>query len=201
SGTFSLEKAYKLKDLPDSTTMNGIEFDAYLFNTRTLRSYDTSLIIPIRENMRGTGIGHIGRRPFVIDLSMRTEGNGATFDPFSTELYIEGDDEAILPSKILRDRRNNIACAYSDMPKNVGVEVTEEPVPIFNKNRVLTKSGIENKDWNVPHWTCIQFRFDVPTPDPSKKFRLKLGAIVKPNGEHIRPTIYFVPVTYKSYTH
>jgi hypothetical protein len=87
------------------------------------------------------------------------------------------------------------------VPSNVGIEVAEGLVPIFNKHRVLTEKRVENKDWSVPHWTCIQFRFDVSTPDPSKKFQLKLGETVKPNGDRIRPVIYFSPVVYKNYTH
>lgn len=201
ASTFSSHETYKLSDLLHSVTISGIELDTYLFNTRALRSYDTSLIVPIRESLRGSGMGYVGRKPFIINLRIRVEGDRATFDPFSTELHIEGNDEAILPSEVFRDRKNNIACVYSDIPKNMGVEVTEGLVSIFNKRRVLTKKGTENEDWSVPHWTCVQFRFDVPTPDPSTRFRLKLGTIMKPDGEELRPTIYFAPVTYKIYTH
>jgi len=201
SNKFPVNEYYKLGDILHRMTISGVELEAILSNTRTLRSYDTSLFVPIKEGLHGAGKGDIGRKPFIINLRMRVEGDGATFNPFSTELHIEGNDEAIFPNKVFRDRNKLNACTYSDMPKNLGVEVAEGLVPIFNKHRVFTKKGVENKDWSVPHWTCVQFRFDVPTPDPSTKFRLKLGEIIKPDGKHIRPTIYFMPVTYKIYTH
>ncbi len=201
-------KVYRLGDLDyfdindgKYLIVSGIEMSTYLFNERTLKSYDTSLIVPIPESLRGSGIGRIGRKPFVINLRMRVKEEGETFDPFSTELHIDGNEKAILPGLIFRDRNKLNACTYSEIPKNMGVEVTEGLVHIFNKSRVLTKSGAENENWSVPHWTCIQFRFNVSTPDPSTKFQLKLGEIVKSNGERIRPTIYFTPVTYKNYTH
>ncbi len=201
TGKFSGSEIYQLSDFPDSITLSGIELDTYLFNTRTLRGYETSLIVPIPTKQVDSDMGDIGRVPFVVNLRMRVEGEGATFNPFSTELHIEGSDKTIFPNEVFRDRAKLAACGYHNMPSSVGVEVTESIVHVFNKFVVLTKKGEENEDWSAPHWTCIQFRFNVPTPDPSKKFWLKLGEIVKPNGEHIRPTIYFSPATYRTSLH
>jgi len=201
TGKFSSSEVYQLSDFPDSITLSGIELDTYLFNARTLRGYDTSLVVPVPMKQVDSDMGNIGQVPFVINLRMRAKGKDATFEPLSTELYLEGSSKAMFPKKIFKDRDKLNACTYENMPADFRIAVTEGVVRLFNKFTILTAAGEETKDWSVPHWTCIQFRFDVPTPDPSNKFRLKLGEIVKPNGEHIRPTIYFLPVTYRMSLH
>jgi len=195
---FSGNKIYSLGDLLNSIALGDFEFDTYLFNTKTLRGYDTSLVVPIPTKQENSEIGSIGRKPFIINLRIRTKTEDATILPFLSELYLRRDEVAIRPSEVYTGTRNGDCGSSAILAKTV---IHGSPVPILNKRNIIDAEGNEIDDWSILHWTCLQLRFDVETPDPSKSFRLKLGDISAPEGDHIRPMIYFSPVTYKMFLH
>lgn len=196
---FSSEKIYPynvLKELPGGTnnpliTETGIEITVLPFNNRVLRSYDTSLIIPIPVSTprEKEGIPLIQEHPFIIILRMRANGEGSIFKPSGTELFLEPHKKPVAPMNVV------LPMNYRDcLDKNPssGIDVTKTTIPILNKS---------DENSSTTQWTCIQLIFDIQTPDPSQKFRLKLGDILTPSGEHDQPTIYFSPVTFSMGTH
>ena len=203
---FSSTEIYSLHELtggPRSplVTKSGIELTILLRNEKVLHSYDTSLIIPVSiSNPRDdVSIHHASEIPFIIFVRLRADGADATFYPSDTELYLGDNPYAVYPAKILQPI-NNKYCIYKEPPSGT-TDVTEKIIPILDKSKITMGNKKKLKDWSTPHWSCLQFRFDTRTPDPSEKFYLKLGKIVTSSGKRIRPTIYFSPVTYVDITH
>jgi len=183
------------RGLHNPMTVSGVEMATQLFNERTLRSYDISFVVPIPEKIVDTAIR---TRPFLINLRMRADGDVATFDASASELYFEGQVAPIKVDKALLVQR--AYWGYYDIPAGA-VEPVRGKIAIFNKQTVMTASGKEITDMSIPHKTYLQLRFDVETPDPSEKFHLKLGTVITPSGESVRPTIYFTPINYVEIMH
>ena len=191
---YSPTKIYGLSELPlglrdTQMRVTGVEIDANLNNSRTVRSYDTSFGVPIAEKTPdGTGTFEIGRRPFRVVLHIRTEEPGFIFSPATSMLYIRTSPEPLLPSKVLFGKRNDLKTYFNC---DTGGIITGSVV-LFSKQ--------QEEAAKLP-MSCIQLQFDLPTPDPSEKFHLKLGEIVTPSGELICPTIYFSPVNVVEIVH
>lgn len=198
-GAFSPTKIYARSRLPGGwrspLKVSGVEMKTYLFNSKTVREDDISFIVPIPLKIpEGTGIGHIGRRPFNIILSMRAEHDSATFNPTGTLLYMETLPAPISSTEVLLGKKVPEDCAYGNPPTSA-VDKVDKPVPIPSKVPGVTRAE------ESTHAICLYFLFDVATPDPSETFHLKLGEIITPSGESIRPMIYFSPVNVVEITH
>lgn len=187
---FSSTKTYALSELPiglndSQMKLSGVEIATWLYNERTMRSYDISFGVPIPEkvNVEPT----VGKQPFKIILHMRSETSGTTFDPLESMLYMKELPEPLSPSMVLlgREKRSYFECED---------DTVTGPIFLFYKKDRTTDAA------ELP-MTCLQLQFDMFTPDPSEKFHLKLGPIKTPSGESLQPTIYFAPVTYVDIMH
>jgi len=198
---YSSSRYYTWADTGETLVDSGIEFSPWLYNNRMLHYYqffvpvDTFIKPPSKP--REKGMSSIGRSPFDIDISFRADGDGATFDVFATELYLEGHATPISPSSVLKMRYPYTCVGVAGLKGLVKINASDGIIPVVNKSRFM-----ENDQKSLGYqWTCVEISFDIPTPDPSEKFQLKLGEIVTPEDKRIRPMIYFYPVTIKEQGH
>jgi len=188
------------EDIRHSVTVFGIEIYPHVINDKAIRDYNTSLIVPFEVKPQGMNYG----RPFVIDLALRTENEGISYAPLFTEVVLAGNTESVYPEKIIISEDAGMSkpplyirvpCLYNKMPATSTI-LSKGSVTLPSKY-----SGSNSRKIVKDRWLCVQLQFDIPTPDPSVRFRLKLGEIVMPNGKHVRPTIYFSPEIYKEFQH
>lgn len=199
---FQSDEVYKLEDIsPNTISVSGIDILVWLFNTRTIREYNTSFIIPYRTwtptKTGEYGMSNIGQQPFTIDIYLIADGNHAAFHPFTTALYLKNDYKPIYPSKVFNSGAST-RCGerIRGVVASMKTPVTRESVSLANKFDLA-----ESERKFKANWTCLELVFNIATPDPSERFRLEFGDIVTPDGTKIRPTIFFSPVTYKEYVH
>jgi len=195
----SSSKFYKPADLRYSVTVSGIEMHLKLWNERSTRSYNTSFIVPIETGVYG--MVYVGKKPFIIDLALRADEAGAAYGPLSTELFLASKTKPVQPSKVIVSEKPGllsrpyfrVPCVYYKMPPDSTILSAGTVVLPSKYDEGENDKGIKDR------WLCVQLHFDVPTPDPSEQFQLKLGSITTPEGKHIRPIINFSPVMFKTF--
>jgi len=189
------DKTYSLNDMTFTMSSDGIEISPVIGNEKVLHGHEeVAVLIPYRR--WGERKLSVGSKPLRISLYIRAEGAGALFSPAGTKLFLGGDSVSAYPTKIVRVEKTR-ECLF-DNPSSGSVVSGDSAINLFNKLTVLTDTGSEIQDWSIPHWTCVQFYFDVAMPDPSNNFRLQLGKITTPQQKLIQPTIYYSPITYRS---
>jgi len=189
------DKTYSLDDMTFTMSTDGVEISPVVGNEKVLHGHEEiAVFIPYRR--WGERKLSVGSKPFRISLYLRAEGAGALFSPAGTKLFLDGSSVSVYPEKIVRVKKTK-ECLF-DNPSSGVVVSADSVIHLLNKLTVLADTGTEIQDWSIPHWTCVQFYFDVATPDPSNKFKLQLGKITTPQQKQIQPTIYYSPITYRS---
>jgi len=173
-------------------SIDKVQISALVGNYKVLKGYEEVGYVPIKHLEEGT-IAEYQKKIFAIGLRLRADGDGATFAPLSTKLYLK-KQSVIYPGKVFYTAGKDANCLGVDTSRFSLVK--EDNVPIPNRPSVFKSKG-NNEAQTENDWACIQLHFDVPTPDPSQKFRLELGEITNPEGKQLHPTIYFRPVTVK----
>lgn len=177
------------------TTDFGVEIYTRLDNRFRIQHYDQNLILPIptMREPRIAALSAIGKHPFTIELLMIADGNGASFSPYSTELFMREGGQPVYPSTVHITENLVMCSSYSGGIRECKIAGFESKKTEAGKLiSLVSRSDVqEDSPGFLPY---ILLSFDVTTPYPSEKFRLLLGEIITPQGERIRPTIYFSPV-------
>lgn len=188
------DKVYFLDKMTSTMSVDGIEISPVTGNEKVLHGHEEIAgFIPYRT--WGERKLSVGSKPFRVSLYLRAEGAGATLSTVGIQLFLDDSNKSVYPKKVIKVRKSR-ECLF-DKPPSGSIVPKNDVISLFNKLTVLNESGSEIKDWSIPHWSCVQFYFDIATPDPSRKFRLQLGEIMTPNKKSIMPTIYFSPIIYK----
>lgn len=206
-GEFAEKGIIPWQDLPPTRiSISGVDIDIRTRREKTLRIYDNTFIIPVKgfdveSGNSGAGKDDIGKKPFKIDFYLMADGEGATFSPSKTKLYLDKNTGPVYPAGIYGSAKG-VQCGKRPIRAHIyttnidNTPITSEPISIVNKNIMK-----ESERAYLANQTCLRLTFDVATPDPSKKFRLELGDIVTSSQQTIRPVIYFNPITYRVLTH
>lgn len=185
----------------NTLSIEGVRLHIWLTNIKVLKNYSTALLVPIKTfdaelDQSSRGKGYVGNKPFEIEMYFMTD-EGATFSPWETGLQFGNSNETIYPANVYYG--DSVECGE----RITGVPATaNHPIERSASVPLVSAALIDEseKDYTA-HWTCLRLLFDVTTPDPSQKFRLRLGNIVTPSEKSIRPMIYFSPVVNQVITH
>lgn len=203
---YSPDKAYSGHDLhmvrgllndPSVRTAFGVEIVTALDNAVLVQHYDQNLVIPIPTMRKPRVMSGIGHKPFVIEIFFIADGNGTSFKPASTALFIGDNQQPLYPIQIF-DSGGSVRCGVKQSGLSTVIAKIDKPV---NRESILLASKTNIDDEQVKFldsWTCVALHFEVATPYPSENFHLLLGEIITPDGKHVRQTIYFFPVVIRS---
>jgi len=167
---------------PKELFVDAVRWVMVLRNSKSLNAHDPA----IRR-------GYIGKTPFEVEIFFIADGGGALFLPWETRLYLGKNGEPIYPIKVYSGGSSRCGERKKGIPASAHSPVERDmSVPLMNK--ALVEASQRNYK---AYWTCLRLAFDVATPDPSEKFRMRLGGLVTPSQLRIKPMIYFNPITHK----